>query len=130
MSAVDKKFSEDYWKGVADALSLVEDFIYWQREHPDKSKDILEFVQECLAEVRKKIGPSLLDLLGVSFVKQEAEREKKETEAPIEKVTTESSTEVSIEEVKSESNAEEASIETRREEEIVSEIDSINLDEE
>ena len=130
MSDVDKKFSEDYWKGVADALSLVEDFIYWQREHPDESKDILEFVQECLTEVRKKIGPSLLDLLGVSFTKQRLEKEEKEAETPIEKVTTESTTEVSIEEVKSEIDAEKASIEPRKEEEIVSEIDSINLDEE
>lgn len=78
------KFSEDYWKGVVDALSLIEDFIYWQREHPDESKDILEFVQECISEVRKKIGPSLLDILGISFAKKRKEEiEKNRGDYPI-----------------------------------------------
>jgi len=69
------QYSEDYWKGVADALTLVENFLYWRSAHPDRSRDPLEFVHECLKEVRKKIGPSLVEILGVSFEKEESEEE-------------------------------------------------------
>ncbi len=69
------QYSEDYWKGVADALTLVENFLYWRSAHPNKSRDPLEFVHECLKEVRKKIGPSLVEILGVSFEKEESEEE-------------------------------------------------------
>ena len=69
------QYSEDYWKGVADALTLVENFLYWRSAHPDRSRDPLEFVHNCLKEVRKKIGPSLVEILGVSFEKEESETE-------------------------------------------------------
>ena len=65
-----EQYSEDYWKGVADALTLVENFLYWRSAHPNKSRDPLEFVHECLKEVRKRIGPSLIEILGVSFEKE------------------------------------------------------------
>ncbi|MGQ4833450.1 MAG: hypothetical protein ACP6IS_06130 [Candidatus Asgardarchaeia archaeon] len=131
MSDLDKKFNEDYWRGVADALSLVEDFIYWQREHPNDSKDILEFVQECLTEVRKKIGPSLLDLLGVSFTKEKTEEIRKEVmEKSESKEERAENTEILIEEIAREKTEEKKEIDTTNEDEIVSEIDKLNIEEE
>ncbi|MCD6514901.1 MAG: hypothetical protein J7L07_08245 [Candidatus Odinarchaeota archaeon] len=117
------KFSEDYWKGVVDALSLIEDFIYWQREHPDESKDILEFVQECISEVRKKIGPSLLDILGISFAKKRKEeiKETEETTLYVESAPTkESGTQQEIQKGGETAGS--------SDNEIISEIDKLDLD--
>lgn len=60
---------KEYWEGVADALSLVETFVYWKEMHPNESKSLLEFIHDALKEAKKHIGPSLLDLLGVTFQK-------------------------------------------------------------
>ncbi|MEQ9715660.1 MAG: hypothetical protein ACTSSP_10940 [Candidatus Asgardarchaeia archaeon] len=117
------KFSEDYWKGVLDALSLIEDFIYWQREHPDESKDILEFVQECISEVRKKIGPSLLDILGIAFAKERKEEIDKTKESTLYVETT--STRESEPQQKIQERGETAE---SSENEIISEIDKLDLD--
>jgi len=75
---------KEYWEGVSDALSLVETFIYWREAHPEESKTLLEFIHEALREAKKHIGPSLLDLLGVSFTKP------KQAENVLERTTSES----------------------------------------
>ncbi|MHA1860615.1 MAG: hypothetical protein ACTSVF_05965 [Candidatus Asgardarchaeia archaeon] len=63
--------SKEYWKGVYDALKLVENFLYYREAHPERSKDIMEFLRDCIREVSKKYGSTLLENLGVSFEKEE-----------------------------------------------------------
>ncbi|MCD6381234.1 MAG: hypothetical protein J7L50_02795 [Candidatus Odinarchaeota archaeon] len=63
--------SKEYWKGVYDALKLVENFLYYREAHPERSKDIMEFLRDCIREASKKYGPTLLENLGVSFEKEE-----------------------------------------------------------
>ncbi|MHA1506969.1 MAG: hypothetical protein ACTSR0_07335 [Candidatus Asgardarchaeia archaeon] len=86
--------SKEYWKGVYDALKLVENFLYYREAHPEKSKDIMEFLRDCIREASKKYGPTLLEDLGVSFEKEErvsesVDKEMESIEEELEEIDTE-----------------------------------------
>jgi hypothetical protein len=73
VSVVDseEKRSDEYWKGVRDALRMVDSFTKWAQRNQSRAKNLDDFIHDGLVAAAKRCESCLKDDLGLTFAEDE-----------------------------------------------------------